>query len=296
MALKDNSKLKIWVDATRPKTLPASIIPVIAGTAIAGTETKISWFLFMVIISTALAIQLTTNFVNDLYDHLKGADNEERKGPVRATQAGLVSPEEMRKASIFSVLASLLLGSYLVWQGGWPIAAIGILSIIFAIAYTAGPLPLAYLGLGDIFVFIFFGPVAVAGTTYLFTGDWKSASILTGCALGSISMAILTVNNLRDYDSDKSALKKTLVVRFGKAFGKMEYIASIMFAALIPALLFLRGHTSFWVITASASLLLAIPLIKNVLKERDLNNTLAGTGKLLVIFGIIFSIAWVFGR
>ena len=150
MALKDNSKLKIWLDATRPKTLPASIIPVIAGTAIAGNQTKISWFLFIMIISTALAIQFTTNFVNDLYDHLKGADNEERKGPVRATQAGLVSPEEMRKASILSVIASLLLGSYLVLHGGWPIALIGILSIIFAIAYTAGPLPLAYLGLGDI--------------------------------------------------------------------------------------------------------------------------------------------------
>ena len=296
MALKDNSKLKIWLDATRPKTLPASIIPVIAGTAIAGNQTKISWFLFIMIISTALAIQFTTNFVNDLYDHLKGADNDERKGPVRATQAGLVSPEEMKKASILSVLASLLLGSYLVFHGGWPIAVIGILSIIFAISYTAGPLPLAYLGLGDIFVFIFFGPVAVAGTTYLFTADWQSASILTGCALGSISMAILTVNNLRDYDGDKAALKKTMVVRFGKTFGKVEYITSIVFAGLVPPLLILNGHANFWILTASASLLFAIPLVKNVLEERELNKTLAGTGKLLVIFGIVFSIAWVFGR
>jgi len=293
--MQPKSSFSIWVEAARPKTLPASIVPVLTGAAIASSDKGISWFLLLMILLTALAIQLTTNFVNDLYDHLKGADNETRTGPTRATQAGLVSPEQMRNASLIAIASAFVLGSYLVWQGGWPILIIGLLSVVFAVAYTAGPLPLAYLGLGDIFVFIFFGPVAVAGTTYLFTGEYSPTAALAGCALGSISTGILTVNNLRDYESDKAALKKTLVVRFGRSFGKLEYLASLIFAAIIPPALYTKGLAGPWILAASASLLLSIPLILNVLKEQNLNETLAATGKLLVVFGLVFSVAWLMG-
>lgn len=286
------SQFRIWFDAARPKTLPASFVPVVLGTAIASSSSSISGWVFLLILATAISIQISTNFVNDLYDFLKGADNEARTGPKRATQAGLVTPAQMRLASIIALGLAAFFGALLSWIGGWPLLVIGIVSLYCAVAYTAGPYPLAYLGLGDIFVLIFFGPVAVAGTSYVFTQEWSFASIIAGLGVGAISTAILAVNNLRDFETDTIANKKTLVVRFGKLFGKVEYIALLVAAAIAPLLLYFLTEKSFLILLPMLFLFVAQGSIRNVLREENLNATLAKTGLLLVIYGLLFSLAW----
>ena len=214
------SSLDVWIMASRPKTLWAAIAPVIIGTAMAYGEQQ--GHLLSAILATlaAVFIQIGTNFANDYFDYFKGADEEDRLGPTRVTQAGLVKPETMKRATILVFSLAVLAGSYLMWRGGWPIITIGVLSILFGILYTAGPYPLGYNGLGDIFVLIFFGVVAVGGTYYVQTLEIDYLVILAGLSPGLFSMAILTVNNLRDVKSDFKAGKLTLAVRFGENFAR----------------------------------------------------------------------------
>lgn len=273
-------KAAIWIQASRPKTLIISVAPVVIGTFLALPKFQMATFLFTLL--AALLIQAGTNLANDYFDFLKGADTKERKGPVRVMQAELVTPDAMRKAVFLTFSAAAICSSYLVLQGGFGIALLSTLSILLGLGYTAGPWPLAYLGLGDLFVLIFFGPVATAGTCYLQTGSIEPEAIGVGFGCGLIATAVLTVNNLRDVEEDQKAGKKTLCVRFGKTFGKWEYTLALILAAALPCL---WGH-----FLSLALLIPAIPLIKKVWDEEELNPLLGKTALLLLPYAALLLI------
>jgi 1,4-dihydroxy-2-naphthoate octaprenyltransferase len=291
------SKLKIWIEAARPKTLWAALAPVMIGTAMAYSDGLIHWPSAVVASIAAIFIQIGTNFANDYFDFHKGADQKGRLGPVRATGAGLVKPRVMRAAFILMFLLAFLIGLYLIWRGGWPILVIGILSIIFGILYTAGPYPLAYNGLGDIFVLIFFGPVAVGGTYYVQSGSITLPVILAGLSPGLISTALLTVNNLRDIHTDAKAGKRTLAVRFGLLFTRMEYLFTLLVAScVIPVILLIIEPHHPYILAGMLVFLFALPSIRAVYFDditAELNAVLANTGKILLIYSIIFSLGWI---
>ena len=288
--------LNTWLLAIRPKTLWAAVAPVLMGAAMASADGKSHWLSAAAALLGAMLIQIGTNFANDYFDYLHGADTNERLGPTRATQAGLVKPETMKKAFILTFVLAFLIGLYLIWRGGWPILAVGLLSILFGVLYTGGPYPLGYNGLGDIFVLIFFGPVAVGGTYYVQALQINSIVLLAGLAPGLISVALLTVNNLRDINTDRKSGKRTLAVRFGTTFARLEYLSCLLIACLLPiALSVLNGGNYYSMITIGV-LLFAIPAIRTVFRESGspvLNETLARTGKMLLLYSILFSIGWV---
>ena len=223
-----------WVIASRPKTLTAAISPVLLGSALAYHEGSFHIITFVFIIIAACLIQIGTNFSNDLFDYLKGVDNNNRLGPNRSMQSGTISKKEMQKAIFIVFSLAIFFGFYLALLGGWVIVLIGILSIFFGIIYTGGPYPLAYNGLGDIFVFIFFGIVAVSGTHYLYSNEFSINSLILGSGVGCLSTAILVVNNLRDIENDKNCEKNTLAVYMGIRFTQFEYVLLILIAYIIP--------------------------------------------------------------
>ena len=294
--MTDQSKLKIWFDSFRPKTLTASVAPVLIGAAMAYGDGYLDPLVLILTFAATLLIQIGTNLANDYYDFKKGADSETRVGPTRATQAGLVTPNQMKLAFLLTFALAAACGLYLVYKGGIPILAIGLVSIICGILYTAGPVPLAYNGLADIFVLVFFGPVAVGGTYYLQANSINPSVIIAGLAPGLFSVAILTVNNFRDIETDKAANKKTLAVRFGPNFAVAEYITTIMTACLIPGLICILNRSNRWSMISMLALLIALPLIRKILSKPDpdtLNRMLAKTGLLLVSYSILFSGGWI---
>jgi 1,4-dihydroxy-2-naphthoate octaprenyltransferase len=285
------SLLLTWIRASRPATLTAALVPVMVGTAVAHATRGIRWDTALAALLGACAIQIGTNFANDVFDAEKGADTEARLGPVRAVAAGLLSARAMRLAMIAAFAIATLFGSYLVWTSGWPIVVIGVLSIASGIAYTGGPFPLGYNGLGDVFVMIFFGFVAVLGTIVVQTSELPWLGWAAAVPVGAIATAILVVNNVRDRSTDVHAGKRTLVVRFGRRFGELEYAALLVLAYVVPVALALwRG--SPWIALPLASAPLAVALTRRLLREEGapLNATLAGTAKLLLLHGVLFSI------
>jgi 1,4-dihydroxy-2-naphthoate octaprenyltransferase len=289
-------KLKIWIEASRPKTLWASVAPVIIGTAMAYRDGMWEPVIAVITMLSSVLIQIGTNFANDYFDFFKGADTKERIGPSRVTGSGLIKPESMRIAFFSAFLLSVILGLYLIFLGGWPILIIGTFSILFGILYTGGPFPLGYKGLGEIFVLIFFGPVAVGGTYYLQTLNINLTVILAGLSPGLISTALLTVNNLRDLNTDKKAGKRTLAVRFGPIFARAEYIFSISLACIMPLLLLIVDPAHPYSLAAILVLILAGPPVKSVLFDEispELNKALASTGKILLFYSLVFSLGWI---
>ncbi len=286
----------VWLDAARPRTLPAAASPVIMGTAMAAADGLFHAGAAFAALLGALLIQVGANYANDYFDYVKGADTSARLGPTRATQAGLVSPGQMKWATGLVLFAAILPGAYLVYRGGWPILSIGILSLLFAVLYTGGPLPLGYIGVADLFVLIFFGPVAVAGTYYVQALNFSPVSLIAGLAPGLLSMAILTVNNLRDIAQDREAGKRTLAVRFGPVFSRYEYAVSVLLAiTVIPCLACLAKGGHWGALAALAALAPATRWIGMVFTANDgptLNACLANTGKLLLGFSILFSLGW----
>jgi 1,4-dihydroxy-2-naphthoate octaprenyltransferase len=219
--------IKLLLEGSRPKTLIASLSPVLIGTSIAS---RFHLLTFICTAFFALSIQIGTNFANDYFDFLKGVDTKNRKGPRRLTQSGLIPLKTMKWITFGIFCFALLCSLYLIYIGGATIAILALCAVAFGYLYTGGPYPLGYLGLGDLFVFVFFGPVATAGTTYLQTLTISHEAIVAGIAPGLLSVSILTINNLRDVDEDRLASTKTLPVRFGKAFGKGEYVFCIITA------------------------------------------------------------------
>jgi len=290
------SKINIWIQAARPKTLWAGIAPVIIGSALAHGDGKFHLLSAIAATLASLLIQIATNLSNDYYDHIHGADTKERLGPTRVTQAGLVKPEIVRLAFIITFSLAFIIGLYLIWRGGLPILIIGILSIILGILYTGGPFPLGYHGLGDIVVLIFFGPIAVGGTYYVQTLEMTPIVLIAGLSPGLLSMALLTVNNLRDINTDRKAGKITLAVRFGEFFTKMEYLVSVTIACLIPAILFIIRDDHPYAAATTLVFIPAIPSIHKIFVKQigsELNIILANTGKLLLLYSLIFSVGWI---
>jgi len=287
--------LQTWLLAARPKTLPAAIAPVLMGSALAYADSGWHAPSALVALLAAVCIQIGTNLANDYADFQRGSDTEDRLGPTRVTQAGLMAPGTVKRATVFVFGLAFVLGIYLVFRGGWPIVIIGLASILFGYLYTAGPFPLAYNGTADLFVLLFFGPVAVGGTYYVQTLTITSPVIIAGLSPGLFSVAILTINNLRDIDSDRRANKKTLAVRFGAGYARTQYLLCLVLASALPAYLYAEYALPIYVVGAACVLLLATPLLRIVYTQegRILNKVLAGTGRLLLIFAVLFSLGVV---
>ncbi len=269
--------------------------PVLMGIAIALREEVFHAAAAATALSGALLIQIGTNFANDYYDHMKGADDSRRLGPTRATQAGLVTPATMRTAYLITFGLAGASGIYLVARAGWPIVVIGVLAVAFGVLYTGGPRPLGYLGLGDLLVLAFFGPVAVAGTYYVQALEWSAAAAVAGLGPGLLSTALLSVNNLRDIVGDRVAGKRTLAVRFGPMFTKTEFTLCVLGAALVPLLVvaFLDGPIG--ALAATLACLFALPSLRAVLRWQpgdELSGALAGVGRVLMLYALAFSLGW----
>lgn len=281
--------MKHWILAARLRTLPAAIAPVLLGWSIC-EERHVGAAIAALL--GAILIQIATNFANDYFDFVNGADTDARVGPTRATQAGLITPPQMKWAFIMTFALTLPIIGYLTLRGGWPIVWIGIASIASGILYTGGPRPLGYMGLGDVFVFIFFGPVAVAGTEYVQSLTLSNNALLLGAACGLLSTAILVVNNLRDRETDAVVGKNTLAVRFGPTFVRIEY--SLCFLLTFGIIVYFGlQRTGAWI--ALLSLIPGIPLQRSMWTEsgRTLDPNLGKTAKVLVLFSILFSIGWL---
>lgn len=294
-SMSNLSYLEIWYLAIRPKTLPAAASPVIVGISLALGNGVFRPGPAIAALLAALLLQIGSNLANDVFDFKRGTDTEERTGPLRVTQAGLLSPGQVMVGMLVVFALAALAGVYLIYQGGWPILLIGILAILSAVAYTAGPFPLGYHGLGDIFVFIFFGPVAVIGTYYVQAGAVSTLSLWASLPMGFLITAILVVNNLRDIETDKKAGKRTLAVRLGHRFTQLEYFFLLILSYLVPFIMQFSKEVSSWVLLSWLSLPLAFPLIYDVSarKGKSLNKTLAGTARLALIYAVLFSLGLV---
>ncbi len=285
---------KIWMLAARPKTLVAVLCPILIGTTIAASHGPLNPIIFIFTLLTGLGIQISTNFCNDYMDFLKGADTKERKGPIRVTQSGLVSIEAMKKACGITLLFTTLTGLILLWYGGIVIGLLLALSLLLAVGYTAGPIPLAYKGLGDLFVFLFFGPIACLASYYLQTGSSSLACNISGIAVGAFSTAILAVNNIRDIEEDQKSGKQTLAVRFGIVFGKTEYILLLAIPAIITIVL---GAEKPLLLISLGYLIPASQTAKTLLFTTDgslLNRCLGDTGFILLLYTVCFCIGWIY--
>ncbi len=288
----DISPVRAWVMATRPKTLAAAAIPVVVGSALALHDGVFAALPALAALLGAMLIQIGTNLANDYFDFKKGADTEDRLGPTRVTQAGLISEGAVRNAMIATFAMSALVGSYLIVVGGWPILLIGVLSIASGVAYTGGPYPLGYNGLGDLFVFIFFGIVAVTGTYYVQDLTWSLDALIAAVPVGLLSVAILIVNNFRDMDQDVLVGKRTLAVRFGRKATIAQYALALAIPYVVPAIHFFVRDAAPWVFLPLLSLPLAIKLFRDFTSKTgsDLNPVLENTAKLLVVFGVLYAI------
>ncbi len=287
--------LQAWLLAARPKTLPAAAAPVMVGTAVAISENQFRFLPALAALLGALLLQIGTNLANDVFDYQKGADTAERLGPLRVTQAGLLSPRQVKTGMLVVFGLVALIGIYLISVSGWPILLVGVLAIISAVAYTGGPFPLGYHGLGELFVFIFFGLAAVCGTYFVQAGRVSPAAWWAAIPMGLLIVAILVVNNLRDINSDQAAGKRTLAVRLGVKGTRIEYILLLCTAYLIPMLMWVTGAAEFWVLLSWLSIPLAYSQISLILhqKGRILNQALAGAAHLTLVFGMLLSIGLI---
>lgn len=288
--------LKTWVMAIRPKTLTAAFVPVAVGTGLAVGAGVFRWLPALAALLGAVFIQIGTNLTNDYFDFKKGADTAERLGPQRVTQSGLIAPGVVFAGALFSFAVAVLFGVYLVYVGGWPIVLIGVLSVLSGYAYTGGPFPLGYNGLGDVFVFVFFGFVAVCGTYYVQALSWPLVAIWVSVPVGAIGTMILVVNNLRDASTDVKAGKRTLVVRFGERAGRAEYLGLLAAAFATPVALAAAGLTGPLVLLCLLSAPFAIPPLRRVMSARGsaLNPALGETARLQLVFGLLFAIGLCF--
>lgn len=285
-----------WGLAIRPRTLPAAAAGVVMGSALAWRDGFFRLDATLACLMAALLLQIGSNLANDVFDFERGTDTPERLGPTRVMQAGLLTPLQVKLGMgvVFGLAA--LLGLYLAWLGGWPIILIGIAAIISAIAYTGGPFPLGYYGLGDIFVFIFFGLASVAGTYYVQAGFVSAAAWWMTIPPGLIITAILVVNNLRDLENDRKAGKHTLAVIFGERATKIQYLICMLAAYLVLPFAAWMGIVSWFSMLAWLSMPIAIRAARVVFtqKGRPLNAALAGTGQTALVFSLLFWVGMLF--
>lgn len=296
-AVAPRPTLGVWLQAIRPRTLTAAISPVAVGTALAFSDGRGHLAAALVALVGALLIQIGTNLANDYYDFVKGADTSDRLGPVRVTQQGLIAPKTVLSAAIACFALAVIVGMYLVARVGWPILAVGLVSVLAGYAYTGGPFPLAYNGLGDLFVGVFFGLVAVGGTYYVQAEMLRPLALIVAAPIGALGIALLAVNNLRDVHTDAKAGKRTLVVRLGTRAGKAEYVAMLLVSFAVPVALAIRYSEPAWLLPLASAPLARMPL-RRVLVDTGaaLNRALAETARLQLIFGLLFAAAIWFTR
>jgi 1,4-dihydroxy-2-naphthoate polyprenyltransferase len=288
------SPLHIWLMAARPRTLPAAVAPVLVGTALAATEGTFKWLTFVAAMLGALFIQVGTNLSNDYSDARRGADAEDRLGPVRVTAGGLVPPRQVLIATYVAFGVAVLAGVYLIAVAGWELLAIGVASILAGVLYTGGPRPYGYEGLGEVFVFLFFGVVAVAGSYFAQVERLEWEAFALAVPVGLLASAILVVNNVRDLETDRRAGKRTLAVRLGRSRTRGLYAAMVYVAFLGVPVPWLASADSIgpWVMLSWLALPLAVPVVRIVRNRTDgpsLNGALARTGQLQLAFCVLLS-------
>lgn len=287
-------RLGAWVLAARPKTLPAAVIPVVVGTAVAAATGRVKWAPALAALLGSVAIQIGTNFANDVFDAEKGADGPDRLGPPRAVSSGLIDAKTMKRAMIAAFGVASAFGLYLVGVAGWPVAAIGAASIVAGIAYTGGPYPLGYHGLGDVFVMIFFGFVAVCGTTFVQLGHVPALAALAAIPVGALATAIIVVNNLRDRATDVRVGKRTLAVRLGRRGALLEYAGLLAASYVVPLGLAIAGRP--WAALPLVTAPIALSRVRELIGAAtgpEHNGLLAKTAKLLVVHGALFAVGLI---
>jgi 1,4-dihydroxy-2-naphthoate polyprenyltransferase len=286
------SAARIWLMAARPRTLPAAVAPVLVGTALAATEDTFHVLRFLAALLGALFIQVGTNLSNDYSDARRGADTEDRLGPVRVTAGGLVPPRQVLLATYVAFGVAVLAGVYLIATAGWELLLVGAASILAGVLYTGGPRPYGYEGLGEVFVFLFFGVVAVAGSYFAQTEALEWEALVLAVPVGLLASAILVVNNVRDLETDRRAGKRTLAVRLGRERVRTLYSAMLALAFLTAPLPWVLGSLSPWLLLSWLAIPLAVPLVRTVRTRTDgpsLNGALAGTGQLQLAFCVLLS-------
>lgn len=290
-SLSSPGNLSAWLLACRPATLTAAVSPVAVGTAVAAHQGNVLPFPALATLLGAMLLQVGSNFANDVFDYEKGADTQERLGPTRAVQAGLVTPEAMKKGLLWVLGLALLVGVYLAFVAGPVIIVLGLLAIAAAIAYTGGPFPLGYHGLGDVFVMIFFGFVAVCGTAFVHLGDIPTLALLASLPPGALTTNILVINNVRDRHTDTRAGKKTLAVRLGRRAAELQYQALAATAYLVPLVLLWFGGWGPAILLPYLTLPLALRNIDRLKKDegQTLNRTLVASAQLAFFHSALFA-------
>lgn len=286
------SPVKAWILAARPRTLPAAAAPVLVAFAFAWRDGVFHWLPALACLLISLLMQIGANIANDLFDHERGSDTPDRLGPVRVTATGLIPPAKMRTAiGVVFGLAGLL-GLYLIWLRGWPVLVLGLAIFVAALTYTGGPFPYGYYALGDVFVFLFFGLAAVCGTYFAQAGAVTRTIVWAAVPVGLLIVNILVVNNTRDLATDSAANKRTLAVYLGRKAMLGEYLVCLAGAYMVPLGLWMAGMTSAGGLVAWFSLPLGFRLYREFSKTegRQLNQTLAGTAQLALIFAILFAV------
>ncbi len=292
------SRASAWVQAARPKTLTAAAAPVLVGAGLAEAHGTLALLPVVAALAGALLIQIGTNFANDYYDFVRGADAPDRVGPVRVTQAGLIPPVQVWRGMVVVLAAAAAVGVYLVVVGGWPIVWVGTASLFCAVAYTGGPYPLAYHGLGDPFVFVFFGLVAVGGTYWVQALAVPGDVLLAGAAMGALSTAILVANNLRDLETDGSVGKRTLAVRLGRNGTRVEYAVLMAVGFTIPVLgvgVYEWPTAALIALIAGAAAVSPLTIIMTRDDPRELIPALTGTARVVGLYGLLLAAGLAFG-
>ena len=283
---------KLWFQAARPKTLTASLAPISVGTALAYVDGEEKWVSAAVAFLCAMFLQIGTNYANDLFDAISGADDEERVGPQRMTSTGQVSQREMGVATGVAFAIAFGLGMYLVLTTGWPLLALGILCIVCGVAYTGGPFPLAYNALGDVFVFVFFGLVATGGSYYVQTQSISELSLFLGSTVGLLGVALLIVNNLRDIPTDSKHGKTTTAVLLGASKTRVFYVLTVLTAYALPAIAVALGWVGPWALLALATLPFALLIMRKLYASEgaQLNAVLGMTALLQLVTSILMAV------
>ena len=289
------TKTQIWLLAIRPKTLPAAAAGVVTGSALAFYDGAFSFLPALAALIGAILLQIGSNLANDVFDYLRGAESKERLGPIRVTQAGLLTPKEVQAGMWITFSLAALIGIYLFIVAGWPILLIGLTAILAAIAYTG---PISDKGLGDIFVFLYFGVAAVVGTYYVQAHSTTPAVWWMSLPIGLLIVNILVVNNLRDIDVDKATNKITLAVRMGVAVTRKEYVILLAISYLILPVLAWMSIIPVWTLVVWLSIPFAWKVTRTVLTEtgRPLNAALAGTGQISLIYSLLFLVGMILAK
>ena len=284
--------LGLWLLAARPRTLPAAIAPVLVGTSLAATEDEFSVLPFAAALIGSVFIQIGTNLSNDYSDARRGADTDDRLGPVRVTAGGLMPPKRVLIGTYVAFGIAVAAGLYLAAVAGWELLAVGAASILAGVLYTGGPRPYGYEGLGELFVFVFFGIVAVTGSYYVQVEELRWEAFALAIPVGLLASAILVVNNVRDIDTDRRAGKRTLAVKLGRDRARLMFTGMVVLAFAAPAATWALGGLSAWLLLTLAAVPLVPPLIETVSTRTDgpaLNGALAAAGRLLAVFSLLLS-------